>query len=247
MAINFSQYLHGLSIDCVVFGFHENQLKVLLLKTIGFEQWALPGGYILKDEDTDAAAHRMLQERTKLKDIFLTQFHFFGSARRNDHRFSKALLDGQVINQEDYTWMTQRFSTVGYYALVEYSKVDAQPDKFAEECQWFNPNDLPGLVLDHEEIIMKALDTLRLQLRYQPVGITLLPEKFTMPELQALYETILGEKLDRRNFQRKMLSYGILKRLQERRKGGAHKAPYLYIFDKKGYQQALEKGLKSGW
>lgn len=247
MAVDFNQYLHGLSIDCVVFGFHENQLKVLLLKTKGMKKWALPGGFILKDEDVDEAAHRMLQERTKLDNIFLNQFHFFGKADRNQVEFSQSLLDNQLIDQAGYEWMTQRFSTLGYYALVEYSKVDAQPDEFADECQWFSPNELPGLVLDHLEIIEKALIALRLQLKYQPVGINLLPEKFTMPELQALYETILGEKLDRRNFQRKMMSYGILKKLSEQRKGGAHKAPYLYVFDKSGYQEALDQGLKAGW
>ncbi len=240
-------YVHGVSIDCVVFGFHENQLKVLLLKTKGVDLWQLPGGFMFKEEDADEAAHRMLQERTQLSNIFLRQFYFFGNANRNDDSFSKALLDNQLLDKKAFTWMAQRFSTVGYYALVEYSKVKAEPDDFADQCQWFNPQELPKLVLDHKEIIQKALSTVRLELKFLPVGINLLPHKFTMPELQALYETILGQKLDRRNFQRKMLSYGILKKLNERRKGGAHKAPYLYIFDKKGYQEALEKGLKSMW
>ena len=247
MTTNFSQYFHGVSIDCVVFGFHENQLKVLLLNTKGMSQWSLPGGFMLKEEDADDAAYRMLKERTKLENIFLTQFHFFGKADRSKLEFPQSLLDNNLINNEDYLWLSHRFCTVGYYALVEYSKVDAQPDEFAVDCQWFSPDALPELILDHDQIIKKALIALRLQLKYQPVGINLMPEKFTMPELQALYETILGIKLDRRNFQRKMLSYGILRRLTERRKGGAHKAPYLYIFDEKGYQEALEQGLKAGW
>lgn len=240
-------YVHGVSIDCVIFGFHENQLKVLLLKTKGVSQWTLPGGFMFKEEDADEAAHRMLQERTKLSNIFLRQFYFFGRANRNDLAFAKTLFENKLLDRRAYEWMRQRFSTVGYYALVEYSKVKAEPDAFADQCRWFNPHELPALVLDHDEIISKALSALRLELKYMPVGINLLPKKFTMPELQALYETILGQKLDRRNFQRKILSYGILKKLNERRKGGAHKAPYLYVFDEKGYQEALEKGLKSVW
>lgn len=240
-------YVSGISIDCVVFGFHENQLKVLLLKTKGMDQWTLPGGFIFKQEDTDDAAHRMLQERTQLSNIFLKQFSFFGKASRNTVDFSLALFHNNLIDRKAHKWMSQRFSTVGYFALVEYSKVNAGPDEFADQCQWFSPHELPHLVLDHQQIIQKALSTLRLELKYHPVGINLLPKKFTMPELQALYETILDQKLDRRNFQRKMLSYGILKKLDERRKGGAHKAPYLYVFDEVGYQEALEKGLKAVW
>jgi len=240
-------YVSGISIDCVVFGFHENQLKVLLLRNKGIEQWTLPGGFMFKEEDADEAAHRMLQERTQLTNIFLRQFYFFGKAERNDTSFSRSLLEIGLLDEVAYEWMKQRFSTVGYFALVEYSKVKAEPDQFADQCQWFSPHELPNLVLDHVEIIQMALRTLRMELKFLPIGINLLPKKFTMPEFQALYETILGQKLDRRNFQRKMLSYGILKKLDERRKGGAHKSPYLYVFDKKGYQEALEKGLKSMW
>lgn len=101
--------------------------------------------------------------------------------------------------------------------------------------------------MDHRQILDKALETLRQQLNYQPIGYNLLPDKFTMPELQTLYETILGKKLDRRNFQRRMNSYGILRRLKETRKGGAHKAPYLYSFNLRKYQQALLEGLQGGW
>jgi len=103
------------------------------------------------------------------------------------------------------------------------------------------------LAMDHASIVEKALFTLRTHLRYEPLGYNLLPAKFTMPELQSLYETILDQKLDRRNFQRKMLSYGILKRLKEQRKGVAHKAPYLYSFDLRKYHKALEEGFQSAW
>jgi hypothetical protein len=103
------------------------------------------------------------------------------------------------------------------------------------------------MAMDHGQIVQQALLTLRTHLRYEPVGYNLLPEKFTMPELQKLYETILGKKLDRRNFQRKMLSYDILKRLKQRREGVAHKAPYLYSFDLKKYSTALKDGFQSAW
>ena len=141
----------------------------------------------------------------------------------------------------------RRFVTIGYYALVEYSYVDPKPDRFSDFCSWRDVNDLPLLMMDHQQITEKALDMLQLHLNYHPIGYNLLPLKFTMPELQKLYETILNKELDRRNFQRKILSYGILRRLKEVKKGGAHKAPYLYSFDLRTYQRALKEGLQGDW
>jgi hypothetical protein len=120
------------------------------------------------------------------------------------------------------------------------------PDEFSLECKWWQLNKVPELILDHNQILDKALSSLRMHLNDYPVGRDLLPEKFTMPELQYLYETIFGKKLDRRNFQKKVLAMGILERLKERKHGGAHKAPFLYRFDQKKYQQALKQGLKFG-
>jgi 8-oxo-dGTP diphosphatase len=114
------------------------------------------------------------------------------------------------------------------------------------ECKWWDITKVPSLILDHNEILKKALSSVRLHISDYPVGKDLLPQKFTMPELQTLYETILGKALDRRNFQKKILSLGILDRLKERKQGGAHKAPFLYRFDAKKYQQALKQGLKFG-
>jgi hypothetical protein len=121
------------------------------------------------------------------------------------------------------------------------------PDLLSTDCRWWDINKVPPLIYDHKQIIEKALESLRLDLNDHPVGYNLLPEKFTMPELQRLYETILNESLDRRNFQKRMLSLDILERLKERKTGGAHKAPYLYRFDKKKYDKALKQGLKLGW
>jgi hypothetical protein len=144
------------------------------------------------------------------------------------------------------SWIMERFITIGYWALVEFSKVTPTPDQFSASCQWWEINSIPTLILDHNVIVKKALESLRLQLNDYPVGFNLLPPKFTMPELQSLYETILGETLDRRNFQKKMIALDIITRLDERKQGGAHKAPYLYKFDKKKYQNALKKGISFG-
>lgn len=240
-------YHPGLSVDCVIFGFHDNQLKLLLLKMKYTEQWALPGGFVLKEESVEAAAYRILKDRTGLENIFLRQFHLFGNPKRADGNYNEKLMKHSPMGGAAKEFFMQRFITVGYYALVDFSHAVPRPDDISDDCRWWNLHDVPDLIIDHSQILKKALETLRLQLKYQPIGYELLPEKFTMPELQKLYEMILGKELDRRNFQRKMLSYGILKNTGETRKGGAHKAPYLYHFDLEKYQQALEEGLEGGW
>jgi 8-oxo-dGTP diphosphatase len=234
-------FLRHLSIDCVIFGFHENQLKVLLLKWKDIQQWCLPGGFIYKDEHVDDSARRILNERTGLEEIFLNQFHTFGDPAREKNK------KDSPISPFKNTWLMERFVTIGYYALVEFSKVKPMPDSISDDCQWWDVGKMPKLMLDHSNIVEKALESLRLNLNEYPVGHNLLPSKFTMPELQQLYETILDKKLDRRNFQKKMLSLGILNRLNERKFGGAHKAPYLYRFDQKKYQKAMKQGLKFGF
>jgi ADP-ribose pyrophosphatase YjhB (NUDIX family) len=237
----------GFSVDCVVFGFHANKLKILLLKMKHAENWALPGGFVRKDEDVDNAVVRVLQSRTGLEDIFLHQFHLFGEVNRNDQELNKRFLEQAGHSYNGSHWFLQRFITVGYYALVEYSRVNPEPDYLSEACTWHDIHKIPALIHDHREILNKAIETLRSHLNQHPIGYTLLPEKFTMPELQKLYETILDKALDRRNFQRKMLGYGILKKLNEQRTGGAHKSPTLYKFDLRNYKKALKEGLKGSW
>lgn len=236
-------YLDHISIDCVVFGFHEGQLKVLALKVKNEPAWYLPGGFVLTAEPIEMAANRILKERTGLDEIFLKQFHVFGDPERSrpHHELYK-----DMIKRED-NWFSMRFLSIGFYALVDFANVTPTPDQHSEICTWCDLSDLPPFELDHGMILKTALDTLRLQLNYQPIGYNLMPKEFTMPELQKLYETILDKKLDRRNFQRRMLGFGILNRLDKPRKGGAHKAPYLYSFDIKNYQNALKEGLKGGW
>jgi ADP-ribose pyrophosphatase YjhB (NUDIX family) len=235
-------YLRNISVDCIIFGFHQNELKVLLLEAKYAGMWALPGGFILKEEHMDAAAKRILKHRTSLDDIYLQQFHVFSEPNRSTKKINNQFMKNVGIEIEE-SWMFERFITVGYTALVDFSKVNPLPDILSNACEWHNIHALPELLLDHKAILEKALENLRLQLNYHPVGYNLLPEKFTMPELQKLYETILDRALDRRNFQRKIVSTGILKRLAETKKGVAHKAPYLYKFDMRKYQKALKGGM----
>lgn len=237
----------SVSLDCVIFGFHENELKVLLLKMKNADTWALPGGFIYKEEDIEDAAIRVLRERTGLHDIFLRQFHVFGQPSRSEKKFHSNLLRKDGIKVTKDNWILQRFITVGYYALVDFATVTPEPDQSSVACEWKDIHSIQDLFMDHKHILDTALYTLRMQLNHVPIGHKLLPQKFTMPELQKLYETILDKKLDRRNFQRRILSFGFIKRLKETRKGGAHKAPFLYSFDLKKYKKALEEGLQGGW
>lgn len=231
-------YLPHLSIDIVIFGFHDNQLKVLLLQFKETKRWCLPGGFILKDEHVNDAAVRILKDRTGLDKIYLNQFHTFGDPIRGRGTH------GVTIPKNGKSWIMERFITIGYWALVEFSKASPTPDEFSLECKWWDINKVPKLILDHNEILKKALVSLRRDINEFPVGKDLLPEKFTMPELQKLYETIFDKELDRRNFQKKMLSFGILEKLNERKKGGAHKAPFFYRFNHKKYKLALRHSLK---
>lgn len=235
-------YLRHISIDCVIFGFHENKLNVLLLKAKYAGAWALPGGFILKDEHMDDAANRILKDRTGLDDIYLQQFHVFSEPGRSTKLMNQQFLKNAGVAMEE-SWMFERFVTVGYTALVDFSKAQLIPDSFSDACEWHNVNTLPPMILDHREILNTALQQLQTNLNYHPVGYNLLPEKFTMPELQKLYETILNRPLDRRNFQRKITGTKILKKLDETKKGVAHKAPNYYKFDLKNYKKALKGGM----
>lgn len=244
---NIEDYQPGLSIDCVIFGFHENQLKVLLINPGYTKKWALPGGFIPIDEDIDTAANGVLFYRTKLDDIFLRQFATFGSLERNDDDHKKQVLNFFNIPSEKSISYAKRFVTIGYYALVDVNKTVPQTIRDHETIEWIDHNNVPDLILDHKEIIEKALETLRIELNLMPVGYNLLPEKFTISDLQKLYESILDRKLDRRNFLRKITAIGILKKLDEKKQNVAHKAPSLYSFDKDKYEEVLKNGINQGW
>lgn len=240
-------YHPGISVDCAIFGFHENVLKVLLLKIKQSNQWALPGGFIYKDEPIENAAYRVLHERTGVENIFLQQFNAFGDPKRSDPTFHQHRYLEFGIKIPKDNWLLKRFITIGFYALIDFTQVNLKDAISYEGAEWIDINQLFNLMMDHEEIVLKALNALRTQLAYVPIGRNLLPKKFTMPELQKLYETILDQKLDRRNFQRKIIGFGILNKLSETRKGGAHKAPFLYTFNDKKYQKALKDGLNGSW
>lgn len=238
------QWVPGQSIDCVILGFEDQRLKVLLLQWKHEEVWSLPGGFIRLDEDMDEAAYRILSERTGLQSIFLDQFCTFGNKDRQQIKtVGKRLKKLHLDNPAMINWFKQRFITTGYFALVDINKTSPEPDFLSEKCEWRAVEDLPDLILDHGQIITKALAQLKIELNYLPISISLLPRKFTMLDLQKLYEAILQKKLERSNFQRKMLKLGIFIRMEKLLSGGAHKAPYLYRFDRTKYKAAVKNGI----
>lgn len=242
--------LKNLSIDCVIFGFKDNKLNVLLwqaepgliekfltseeeyqqLKEIfdknpavaSDEVWGLIGTHLPADEDLDAFAKKILRVATGLKDIYLKQFKVFGDARRIPY---------------------MRVLTVGYYALINPEYHDLQQSSIAKAVRWFEIDKLPEVIFDVKEIIDVALRRLREQVKYHPVGFHLLPEKFTLTELQTLYEVILDTTLDTRNFRKKIQKMGLLVDTQEKQTNVAHRAAKLYSFDVEIYKRLAEEGL----
>jgi hypothetical protein len=236
-------YLPHLAVDCVIFGYHRQQLKILLLKWKGFQDWGLPGGPIKRREPLSQAVHRILKERTSLSDLFLQQFHLFGDSEyRIKERNAQEFFEIFGIEVEKDNWLLERILSVGYFALVDYSKVMVNLDFFTEDYQWWDVKELPPLLFDHNDVVNKALSTLRLQIYHQPIVNNLLPEKFTLPEIQVLYETILEKKLDRRNFPKKLMAQGLIQKLEEQRPIGAHRSPFLYQFNKENFEKALKEG-----
>ncbi|MGJ3234390.1 NUDIX hydrolase [Marivirga sp.] len=213
------------------------------MKLKSMDTWALPGGFIELNQTAEEAADEVLKNRTTIDNIYQQQFQVFTDPKRTNAEHIKHLINKGVLESSTLDWFENRFISIGFYALVEYSKVNKpQPDFISEKCQWISINDLPQLMLDHSIIIRDAYQRLKKDLYEKPIGLNLLPEKFTMPELQALYETILQKKIDRRNFRRKMLSLDILIDTKEKRMGSSNRAPIVYQFDKKKYYQVLEEG-----
>ena len=211
------------TVDIVIFTIQEGVLKVLLIKRrippfLG--EAAIPGGFVLEDEDLDQAALRELKEETGVSDVYLEQLYSFGKPDRDPR--------GRVI-------------TVAYFALISPDrKLTAGTD--AAAAAWYNIDDLPPLAFDHATIVNYALERLRNKLEYTTVGFQLLPEKFTLTELQAVYETILGRRLDKRNFRRKISILKILKPLPEYRRGGQRPAQ-LYRFVAARFEKLKDKGI----
>lgn len=214
------------STDCVIFGFEAGELKVLLIERnedpyMGW--YALPGNIVGLNESVDNAAARILYELTGLRDIHMRQFHTFGEVNRHPQ--------GRVV-------------TIGYFALIRISQKEVAPlTDYARKAFWHPVNDLPKLAFDHTEIFQRAFKKIRTKMNYEPIAFELLPEKFTLTQLQNLYEAVLNKKLDKRNFRKKMLSYGFLKELSEKQKGVSYRAAKLYKFDRRKYQKIFQTEL----
>ena len=214
----------ALTVDCVVFGFNEAALKVLLVER-GLEpfkgRWALPGGFVRVEETLDDAARCELAEETGLTRVFLEQLYTVGTVDRDPR---------------------ERVVSVAYYSLVKLSDHRVKSATDASDAQWFPAFKPPKLAFDHQEILDVALRRLQAKVRYEPIGFELLPPKFTLSQLQHLYEVILGAELDKRNFRKKVLSIGILIPLKEESRIGRHRPAQLYCFDAAKYEQLKKRG-----
>ncbi|AFK03349.1 NUDIX hydrolase [Emticicia oligotrophica DSM 17448] len=231
-------FIQQLSIDCVIFGYKEKELKVLISKVkVELDIYTLPGGFIKQEESIDEAAKRILEERTGLKDIFLEQYRVFGEPFRINHEIfeninslKKEWLEQGVLDENDIKWLSKRFVSIGYYALVDINKVSPQKGLFDESVDWYNVKELPSMIMDHNKMVQFALETLRLFLDQKLIGFNLLPETFTIREVQELYEAVYDKPFARNNFQKKILDLDVLERLEKKFTGAANKAPYLYRF-----------------
>jgi 8-oxo-dGTP diphosphatase len=234
------------SVDCVIFGFDMDRLTVLLIeRELAAEpegptpprRFALPGNLVDDEEPLDTSARRVLKELTNLEDIYLEQFYTFGAPTRVRNAYDIAWLRATRVNPD------ARVITVAYYSLVKLSAYHPTPASFARSAAWTPVEDVPELAFDHNEILEKALNSLRNKLATRPIGFELLPRKFTFGQLQRLYEAILGTLFDKRNFRRKILNMDILVPLEEKQQGVPHKPARLYMFDEERYRQLLEADL----
>jgi 8-oxo-dGTP diphosphatase len=224
MAYSYAYPRGALTVDCVVFGLDDEELKVLLIQRDlpPFEgTWALPGGFVHVDESLDEAARRELEEETGLTNVFLEQLYTFGAVDRDPR---------------------ERVVSVAHYALVKLSEHRVQAATDARDAAWFGVHDAPTLAFDHATILNMALERLRGKLRYQPVGFELLPKKFALSQLQRLYELVLERKLDKRNFRKRVLAMDLLIETDEVQQDVAHRAARLYRFDERKYRRLAKAG-----
>lgn len=214
----------ALSVDCVILGYHENGIKLLVIER-GTEpekgKKALPGDLVYPTEDMELAASRVLKDLTGLDEVYLTQSKSYGQVDRHPI--------GRVI-------------TVGYYSLISVDRYQPLASSWAANVVWVDVNKLPDLAFDHKNIVHEVLETLRETVRLQPIGFELLPKKFTLGQLQELYEAILNTKFDKANFRKKILSMNLLKDTKELQTEVSHRPAKLFSFDKKAYESLLKKG-----
>ena len=214
----------ALATDCVIFGFDGGELKLLLIereKEPFKNKWALPGGFVFMEETTEECAKRILFEKTGIKNMFIEQLYTFSDVDRDPR---------------------ERIVSVTYYALVNKHQYELIAGRDTVKAAWFELSKLPKLAFDHSKILKTAIQRLKGKVSYQPIGFELLDEKFTLTQLQVVYESILEAPIDKRNFRKKILGMGLLKALDEKEKNVAHKAARFYSFDKKAYKELTQKG-----
>ena len=228
--LNKEEYLSHIAFDSVIFGFNGKDLKILVLQYHNTGLFALPGGFVRRNESLQDAVTKGVVQRTGINNLYLEQFYTFGGLDRSDSKAMERILKMNGLDPKANEWLLDRFISIAYYALINFEEVNPVPDALADSIDWYSLDELPPLMMDHNEIVQNALDTLRANLDRKLLGMNLLPEKFTMKELQNVYEKIMGEPLNRIAFQRKMLATNALIRLEKRFTGGAHRAPYLYSF-----------------
>ena len=219
------KYPHpAVTVDCVIFGLDEGDLKVLLIERDlePFKgSWALPGGFVRMDEDLEEAARRELEEETGLRKLYIEQLGAFGAPGRDPR---------------------ERVVTVAYWAIVNLYEHRVQAATDARSAAWFPVDELPTLAFDHFSIFESARERLLGKVRREPIGFEFLPRKFSLTQLQRLYETVLGEAMDKRNFRKKILATGVLEELEEFEVDVAHRAARLYRFDAKAYARLRKSG-----
>jgi 8-oxo-dGTP diphosphatase len=223
--LNFSDdIIDALSIDCVIFGFKNAELFVLLVNhgdgpTKG--QWALPGSWIKYNESIDNAALRILSSQTAVENIYLEQFQTFGSLERFPNR---------------------RVITLVYYAMVNIENFLLVPGPTVSQVEWYKVQETPNMAFDHEEIFQKCFDFIKHKVLHEPIGFNLLPPKFTLLQLLELYESILGRKLEKSNFRKKILKMNLLIKTDQIQQDVSHRAAALFMFDENVYNELLKKG-----
>ena len=214
-----------LAVDCIIFGFDGKEMKALLIKR-GFEpekgKWSLMGGFVNQDENVDDAAARILKELTGLTNIYMEQLYCFGDTDRDPA--------GRVVS-------------VAYFALINIADYNEQLTS-NHEARWFPLNKIPALIFDHKQMVQKGKETLVEKVANHPIGFELLPPKFTLSQLQNLYEAIYETPLDKRNFTRKILSINVLLKLKEKEKESSRKGAFYYVFDKATYAKLQHDGIK---